>query len=112
MTISQIHIETEWSKAVCEVNIQQYQNGRTCLQLIDTEDGCPYTTATVNVPEQSLHDDEVIIKTHSENAGVLSALRSSGWIKEVVKIIPLGYTTATICRLSDQAVHRIKTALS
>lgn len=42
------------------------QNGRIALQLVTLE-GEPYATLTVNISAEKLADDEVIIKTYSEN---------------------------------------------
>lgn len=50
-----------------ELVTQEYQNGRTAIQAIDLSDHCPWGTLTVNVPEVELEDDEIIVKTYSEN---------------------------------------------
>ena len=50
-----------------ELVTQEYQNGRVAIQAIDLSDHCPWGTMTVNVPEVPLADDEIIVKTYSEN---------------------------------------------
>jgi len=52
--------------SIVEFKVGHYQNGRTALQLVTLE-GKPYATLTVNIPTEKLANDEVIIKTYSEN---------------------------------------------
>ena len=56
-----------------------YPNDRLALRLIDTGHGHPFATLTVNIPEHNhlLGEGEFFIKTWSENAVVIEALRES-----------------------------------
>jgi len=69
---------------------EEYQNGRTALQLYDAETGEDYLTATVNVPEQPLKNGEICIKTWSENEGVLEFLIKEGIVSESKYYFPVG----------------------
>lgn len=76
-----------------------YDNGRTAITLIDQEDGMPYCTATINVPEIDLLPDEVIIKNYSENEGILELLEKAGYIQDTGDIVYVGMAEANICKL-------------
>ena len=55
------------------VNIRKYNNGRPAIELleIDPDYGyTPYMTASVNIPNVLLQDNEVLIKDYSENEGI------------------------------------------
>lgn len=55
-----------------------YSNQKIALRLIDFEDGMPFATLTVNLPESGflLGPGEFFVKTWSENAPVVEALRT------------------------------------
>jgi len=62
----------EWN---CIVNIGRYaHNDRTSISLIDEEDGQPVATATINIPEIPVRENQALIKDYSENAGMLKLL--------------------------------------
>lgn len=86
----------EWD---CIVLVKQYPNKRTALQLIDAEDGSPVAMATVNLPAESIKQDEVIIKDYSENEGMLAALVGEGIISEPLRKIQQGFVELYVCRL-------------
>lgn len=62
-------------------------NNRTCLRIWNKQ-GEPVATATVNIPEIQVADDEVLIKDYSENEGMLDALIQAEIINPEVYIIP------------------------
>jgi hypothetical protein len=59
-----------------------YSGGGIALRLIDTEDGAPFATLTVNLPDYKymLKEGEFFIKTWSENASLTKALKESNKI--------------------------------
>lgn len=69
----------EW---VCELQFGKYPNGRTAIELVDYKTYEPIATATVNVPEIVLAENEIIIKDYSENQGMFQALYNA----EIVKL--------------------------
>lgn len=84
----------------CEVDLREYaNNNRKGLSLYVKESGEPYCTATMNMPEIPLNDDEVIIKNYDNNTGVLEALVGAGIIEDLQKTVPLGFVDVHICRL-------------
>lgn len=82
------------------VNVQNYSNNkRKAIQLIDSEDGCPYCMATINLPEVQLLENEVIIKDYSENEGILHSLVKADIIEDTGKTASSGYTYGNVCKL-------------
>jgi len=65
----------------CEIEVAEYLNGRTCIEFIDLDTCEPVLTATVNVPEAHLDENEVVIKNYSENEGVLNCMVKNSLIK-------------------------------
>ena len=74
-------------------------NNRQAIRLVDAETGEPYLVATVNIPEVDIQEDEVLIKDHSENAGILAALESAGVVRSTGQYIATGYVHVTVCKL-------------
>jgi hypothetical protein len=84
----------------CLLEFGEYQNnGRTAITLIDESDGSPITTATINLPNVSLNDDEVIIKDYSENEGILNILLINGVVELTGKSVDTGFVNCEICKL-------------
>jgi hypothetical protein len=77
----------------------KYSNGRTAIELIDAEDGCPVMTATVNIPDAHLEKDEIIIKNYSENEGVLDFLIENGITSKPDRWIASGWVTCPVVKL-------------
>ena len=69
----------EW---ICEMKFGRYHgNDRIAIELICHNTGEPIATATVNVPNIPLKENEVIIKDYSENQGMFQALFNAGVVK-------------------------------
>lgn len=75
------------------------EGGRTSIHLVDADSGEPYCTATVNVPEEPLGPGEVIIKSYSENEGLLERMVEGGVVEPTGRIVQLGHAEAHVCRL-------------
>jgi len=88
-----------WNDFNCNVVKNCYSNGRVALQLFDSEDGMPIATATVNIPEYNLKEDQVLIKSWSENAGLADALVREGFIGPEIGKVNTGHTYATLHKL-------------
>lgn len=89
----------------CEVVLGKYNNGRTSIQLVASEDGediCegePIATASVNIPTIPLASDEVMIKNYSENEGILEALTQANIVKPTGKCVDTGFVSVPVCKL-------------
>ena len=74
----------------CEMTIHQYENGRIAIRLVNAINdpanemykGEPIATATVNLPDIHMADNQIIIKDYSENQGMFVALKNAGVVKE------------------------------
>lgn len=87
----------------------RYGNGR--IALFVAEPGYPDSemigVATVNLPDIELADDEVAIKTYSENEGVEKALEPTGILKEKVREVQTGYVTVPIYKIDMKVLDRV-----
>jgi hypothetical protein len=77
----------------------RYSNGRFALQLVDADTGEPIATATVNIPPEPLEDGEIIIKSYSENEGMVDALVKAGVIEKPHRAIKTGWVQADVAML-------------
>ena len=94
-----IQLNTRHSKREARLEWARYENGRTALRLIDARTREPLLTATVNMPEfRLLAQGETIIKTWSENEGVLQSLIDAGIVEDTDGRIPVGFVKAAVCR--------------
>tara|TARA_R110002020_G_scaffold29571_13_gene93253 strand:- start:1749 stop:2051 length:303 start_codon:yes stop_codon:yes gene_type:complete len=82
----------------CRCNVVRgfYSNNRTSLQLYDSQNGMPITTATVNIPDYVIKDDQVIIKS---NNGLDKQLIEEGFIGPVIGEIINGNHYVTLHKL-------------
>jgi hypothetical protein len=83
----------------CNVVFTKYFDGNTAIQLVDAEDGAPIATATINVPDAELPEDQVVIKDYSENAGMLDVLYEAGIISDPIGFVMTGFVPSPICKL-------------
>ena len=77
----------------CKVEKQLYTGGYLALLLIDIEDGMSVAKATIFVEGrmEELKDNEVWIKSYSENEGMDEALRNAGIIGQPQDYCKVGY---------------------
>jgi hypothetical protein len=86
------------NKADVSIWFRQYPNKRVGIAILDNE-GMPFATATVNIPEEKIEDDEVFIKDYSENAGMLSFLVKNNIVAEPHRFVKSGWVTIPVCRI-------------
>ena len=82
-----------------QINIvkSKYGNGHNKIQMMDTEDGMPYATASVSIPD--LTEDEVGVKDYSENEGVLAFLLENNIVEPPHRTVSSGFVNIPVCRL-------------
>lgn len=86
------------------IQLHKYSNDRPVIQLIDAEDGEPYATATVNVPDVLLLDNEVLVKDYSENEGMLDFLVRNNIVTPTQNGVQSGFVWLPIAILNDESV--------
>lgn len=88
-----------FSGYLCELKRSSYPNGKLRLDLIDAMTSEPVATATVNYPGDDLGPSEVVIKTYSENSGILKALVEAGVVEPTPKVRAVGYELCPVARV-------------
>lgn len=89
----------------CELIKERYYHGRIALSLVAAKDdgdvfeGEPIATATVNIPEATLKDDEVLIKDYSENKGMLQTLINAGIVLPTGQTVKSGFVEVHVCKI-------------
>ena len=83
----------------CEVRFAKYGNGRTAIKLIHADDHYPVATASVNLPDVPLEDDEIAIRDSEENFGMLLALFAAGIVSTPIRFERSGWIKIPICKL-------------
>lgn len=94
----------------CTVVAATYTNNdRWAILLIDSEDHTPIATASVNLPDVPLEDNQILIKTWSENEGIELCLMDAGVITEnPLGYVPTGFTTALVAELTPEFLKEIQ----
>ena len=92
-------MQVQFKEWLCDVHIESYANKRKAICLTDAEDGSPIATASINVPDADIADDEVIVKDYSENKGMLDALVDAGVVSPPTGHVNSGFITAPVCKL-------------
>jgi len=80
------------------VEKERYPNGATRINLYD-EMGLPYATCTMFLEDVTLADDEVVIKNHAENKGVLDILVQNNVVELTDKVVTHGFVRSSIVRV-------------
>lgn len=84
------------AKYTCSFGVHQYNNGRYALELTDIDSGEPFGMLTTNLPHVDLMDNEIIVKTWSENAPLAKAALASGLFENTGVLVPTGFVEAEI----------------
>ena len=96
----------EWD---CVAVPRFYDNGRHAILLVDAEDKEPIAKSTVNIPEATLGEHQVIIKDYSENEGMVRALIDAGIIEaENDGLVTAGHCMVPIHDLTPAYMEAIK----
>lgn len=91
--------KVKFKKWNCIVRKSNYfDNGRIALSLVD-KDGDEVATATVNLPDEQIGEDEVFIKDYSENEGILKALQEAKIVGPVIESVSTGFVSVQKCKL-------------
>lgn len=98
-------ISAPWDtkSTVVRIELGRYGNGRIAINLIDVNDNQPYATATTNIPDALLLDNEVFVKDYSENEGVLEFLTTNNIVVPTDKWVTTGHVDVQVCVLNPES---------
>lgn len=77
-----------------------YTSNDRCAILLESADGEPYGRLTVNLPDASIAEDEILVKTWSENSNLRAPALASGHFKDTGRRIPNGMVIAEVWKFS------------
>jgi hypothetical protein len=80
------------------IHITQYGSSRIAI-LLQEQDGEPFGTLTVNLPDEEIEDGEIIVKTWSGNEPLADAAMKSGLFSDTGKRLKTGFVEAQIWRI-------------
>jgi hypothetical protein len=86
------------------VKLSKYNNDRIAIQLTDVSDGMPYATATVNMPNVLLEDNEVLVKDYSENEGMLEFLIRNNIVTPTMQGVHAGHVWFPVATVNDESM--------
>ncbi|NCQ52366.1 hypothetical protein GW796_10890 [archaeon] len=103
----------------CKVELNRYrQSNRLSISLVsavsnpdkDLFEGEPIATATVNIPEEDIGENQVMIKDYSENTGMTKALEEAGLIvfNQNTKSFGIGSGSVVIADMSEELIQQVK----
>ena len=95
----QSNLKVKFKHWDCIIDWKQYGNGRVAIQLVDAIDYSPTAVASVNLPFEPLGEDEIFIKEHSENEGMVKALTDAGIVSEPIRYVNSGFVQIPVCKL-------------
>jgi len=78
-----------------------YLQGDRITILIKNDDGEPFATLTVNIPESVLAENEVIIKNWSENKAVARVAYATGVFEDTGRTVSTGHVSAPIWKIKE-----------
>lgn len=88
-----------------QLDFARYSNGRTAIQL-NTMEGEPWATATVNVVDQRPAKGCVFIKNYSENEGMLNWLVDNKVVRATGVVVPCGNTEANEAEILEPFIPK------
>ena len=101
----------------CFLTLGYYSSGnRLAIKLLSDDEnadkgvfyGEHIATATINIPEIPLDKNEIIVKEHSENSGMLEALRQSGLISDTKREVSTGFVTVHVVEKTPKLIKMEK----
>jgi len=91
----------KFKKWNCKIKISRYGvNDRLALQLNDFTNGEVVAEASINLSDFPLGENEIAIKNHSENEGILQVLVDSKIVSEPKYYVDSGFVTIPVCDIN------------
>jgi len=101
------HKVTIWRR-VCSVTYAQYENGRVSIGYNIEETGEPMGRLTINLPNETLAEDEFAVKDWSENTFVAEAAFKTGLFEDTGRTIQAGFVEAPVWRFKENAEKKVE----
>lgn len=92
-------IEVQFHEWKCNLVFGKYNNNRVAIELEEIGTKDPVAVATVNIPDIELKQSEIILKTYSENEGMLECLRKADVVSRPVRWVETGFVKVPIVLL-------------
>ena len=93
-----IHLQTKYINEDVRLIWRRYaEGGRVRLDFLSLE-GEPMMTATVNLPDEPLADDEAFIKSYSEGEGLLAGLLEAELIYLTPRAVRSGHVIIPVIK--------------
>lgn len=98
----------EFNGIQCVAKKSKYmQNDGLAVMLFDKNTGETIAVATVNTGD-NLPPNVAVVKTYSENTGMLSALKDAGLIVQVLGEVSVGYKECPLVQFNLDALEDVK----
>lgn len=98
-------VEVEFAGLRCQIIKTTYAYAdATAVLLVDAADGSPVTTASVNVAGVSEHlnsQKQFVLKSYSENEGLLEALQDTGVVEDTGRRVQTDFVECPVVRLIE-----------
>ncbi len=85
--------------------LDSYKGGARAIRVVHDDEELgeePYGVLTVNLPGTALGEDEILVKTWSENEPFRAPALASGLFEDTGRRVPTGFVAAEIWRLHLQ----------
>ncbi|GIK44893.1 MAG: DUF4313 domain-containing protein [Anaerolineae bacterium] len=83
-----------------ELMAVRYGNGRPAIVMADKEDGLPFGNLSTNLPDVHLGQNEIFIKTWSENNSLRQPALDSGLFRDTGRRVPVGHAEAEVWEMT------------
>ena len=95
--------------AECDIEIGKYfKTNKNYIKFIEKETGEPWTTASVNIPDIHIGDEDVILKIYSENSGIMQDLLDNDIIEEPHSYIQSQMVQFPVARIKEKWLRKRK----
>ncbi len=97
-----MHCNIKYHSGDVDLKFGRYSNNRLAVVLVDSQNGERISVATVNIPDCSIGEDEIILKNWSENEGILDFFIDNGLVINEGKEAPTGHVFGNVVKVTDK----------
>lgn len=83
----------------CTAHRGTYSGGGLRIYITEDDTNSTLFTASLNMEDRRLKDNQIIIKNYGDNVGILEALRKAGIVGETIRTASVGLEEADIVEL-------------